>query len=371
MKRLIVVLALLASIIKVDAKQVMSDPVEPFYIGTYTNGEGKGIYRAGLNTLTGKLSNPEFVVSSVNPSFIALTQDKKFLLATNETDDGSVESFAVSQNGEHLKSVCKIPSGGASPCYVSVNAAQFVLAANYTGGNVALFGMDDEGMLKLNDVQQHSGSGPVKGRQDKAHVHSALFEPGTDKVFVADLGTDRINIYHLDKKNKKLDPASVSEIKINPGSGPRHMAFNLAKKVLYIASELSNTVSVVDLKHEGSYPVVETLSTLPKDFDKVSYAADLHITRDGRFLYVSNRGLNSIAIFSIDQKNGKLKLIAQEPTRGVNPRNFALSPDENYLLVANQSSQNIVAFRRDLKTGKLTFSDEIKAFTPVCLLFYK
>ncbi len=377
MRKLIILLCIWASAVIVDGRPVISDPEQSFFIGTYTDGEGRGIYEAHLNISTGKISIPDLVISSDNPSFLCLTNDNKFLLAVNEIVDnngnknGYVESFAVYQKGEHLKRLCKVPSGGAVPCYVSSNADKFVLVANYTGGNVALLSMDENGMLKLTDVRQHDGSGPVKGRQEKAHVHSALFEPGTDRIFVADLGTDKINVYRLDKKSQKLIPASVSEIKLSPGSGPRHVVINPLKKLLYVACELSNSVSVIDLNDEDKLKEIETVSALPDDFKKENYSADIHMTKDGRFLYVSNRGLNSMAVFEINQKDGKLKLISQEPTRGVNPRNFTLSPDENYLLVANQNSQNIVAFRRDKKTGKLTFSDEVKAFTPVCLLFHK
>jgi 6-phosphogluconolactonase len=188
---------------------------------------------------------------------------------------------------------------------------------------------------------------------------------------VADLGTDKIYIYHLDKGSHKLKKAApVSEIKLRSGRGPRHMVFNDSKKLLYLACELSNTVSVADLSKADNHPVIATLSTLPNDYNEVSYVADIHMSKDGRFLYVSNRGLNTIAIFSVDPKDGKLELISQESTRGIYPRNFAFSPDEDFLLVANQKSQNIVAFKRNSDTGELTFTDEVKAFAPVCVLFY-
>jgi 6-phosphogluconolactonase len=356
--------------IKVEGIQVVSDPIQSFFIGTYTDEESKGIYEANLNISNGRLSVPVLVIPSSNPTFLAFSADKKFLLAANENNEkGSIESFVLSQKGEPLKRIYQVSSGGAHPCHVSANADRFVLGSNYTGGSIALFRIDNNGIFKMCDLKEQKGSGPVKGRQEKAHVHSALFEPETDRIFVADLGTDKINIYRLDKVNQKLEEAPVSEIKLPSGSGPRHMIFNHSKKLLYIACELSNTVSVVDLNQNGTYSVITTLSTLPEDYSKESYVADIHLSKDGRFLYVSNRGPDTIAIFTIDQKNGELELIAQESTRGVNPRNFTFSPDENYLLVANQTSQNIVAFKRDSKTGKLTFADEVKALKPVCILF--
>lgn len=372
MERPFVLMAILASTINAEGNQIKNDPIQPFFIGTYTGGESKGIYRADLNTSTGKLSVPELVITSDNPTFLAFSADKKFLLAANENNEkGTVESFIVSTKGELLKIISRVPSGGAHPCYVSANAEGYVLAANYSGGSTALFSMDNNGVLTSRDLKQEDGSGPVKGRQQKAHAHSSVFEPETDRIFVADLGTDKISIYQLDKDNHKLKRAvPVSEIKLPSGSGPRHMVFNDSKRLLYIACELSNTVSVADLSKAGDHPVIATLSTLPDNYNEESYVADIHMSKDGRFLYVSNRGLNTIAIFTVDSGNGELKLISQESTRGIYPRNFAFSPDEDYLIVANQKSQNIVAFKRNSETGELTFTDEVKAFTPVCVLFY-
>jgi len=317
-------------------------------------------------------------VKSDNPSFLALTKDGNYLLAANETIDpkgnkmGYIESFACSGDMNMLTPVNKVSSGGAHPCYVSVNAEGYVLAANYTGGSVALFKMGDKGKLSAAvDVQQHHGVGPNKERQEGPHVHSAFFEPGTNRIFVADLGTDAVSVYHLDKIKSKLVPDSNPEIKLYPGSGPRHLAFHPKMKILYIVNELSNSVTVVSLNKDGSYSLIETVAAIPGDYKKPNTCADIHISNDGRFLYVSNRGLNSIAIFSVNQESGKLTMIAQEQTKGENPRNFTLSPDENYLLVANQTTQNIVAFKRDKSSGKLSYMDQIQAHMPVCLLFRK
>ena len=358
-----------------ESKTLEAQSTETFYIGSYTGGGSEGIYRSALDINTGKLSSPVLVVKSNNPSFITFSQDGKYLLAVNETIDesgnkmGFIESFSVPADNHQLTRVSKVTSGGAHPCYVSVNKDGFVLAANYTGGSVSLIKMEEDGSLQSGDVKQHYGSGLDKKRQEAPHVHSALFEPGTNRIFVADLGTDAISVYHLDKSKSKLVKAPVPEIKLAPGSGPRHLAFHPKRKILYIANELSNSVSVVALNKNGSYNLIETVSALPEDYKKPNTCADIHISKDGRFLYVSNRGLNSIAIFAVSPKDGKLALIDQEITRGENPRNFTLSPDENYLLVANQTTDNILAFKRDKNSGKLTYTDQIKAFKPVCLLF--
>jgi 6-phosphogluconolactonase len=362
----------------IEAKINGSGPLKHFFVGTYTGKGSEGIYRCGLDTQTGKLSDLSLSTKSANPSFLALTKDGNYLLAVNEVIDskgnamGYIESFAVSTSGDQLTPVNKVSSSGAHPCYVSVNAGGFVLAANYTGGSVALFKLDQKGRLsQALDVQQHYGNGPNKERQEGPHVHSAFFEPGTDRIFVADLGTDGVSVYQLDKNNSKLVPASNPEIRLNPGSGPRHLAFHPKKNFLYIANELGSTVTVCSLNKDGSYSAIETVPSIPPDYRKSNYPADIHISGDGRFLYVSNRGFNSIAIFTVDQKSGKLTIIAQEPVKGENPRNFTLSPDEDYLLVANQNTQNIVSFKRDKNSGKLTYTDQIQAHTPVCLLFQK
>lgn len=366
------------SINNIEARIIGAGPIRHFFIGTYTEKGSEGIYRCGLDTKNGKLSDLNLVARSDNPSFLALTKDDHYLLAVDETIDkkgnkmGYIQSFLVSDNGSELTPVNKVSSGGAHPCYVSVNAEDYVLAANYTGGSVALFKLGNKGILsQATDVQQHHGGGPNKERQEGPHVHSAFFEPGTDRIFVADLGTDAVSVYRIDKNKSKLVPASNPEIRINPGSGPRHLAFHPNKKFLYTANELSSTVSVISLNKDGSYSTIETISSIPQDYKKANYPADIHISGDGRFLYVSNRGFNSIAIFAVDQESGRLTVIAQESVKGENPRNFTLSPDEDYLLVANQNTQNIVSFKRDKNSGKLTYTDQIQAHVPVCLLFQK
>ena len=349
-----------------------------FFVGTYTDGGSEGIYCFSLEPVTGKLLNKGLAAKTNNPSFLAMTSNGKFLLAVHETKDengslmGFIESFEVTKNDSRLNSLGKVTSGGAHPCYVSVNQDGYVLAANYTGGSVALLRLDESGKLTGTlDVQQHYGNGPNKARQAEPHVHSAFFEPGTDRIFVPDLGIDKVSVYQIDKLQNRLIVPAIPAIVMAPGSGPRHLAFHPSKRIVYVVSELSSTVSAVSLNKDGSFTTIETVSALPSGYDQPNTCADIHISKDGRFLYASNRGLNTIAIFSVDRQTGKIVLIGQEPTRGETPRNFTLSPDEDFLLVANQNSQNIVSFKRDSKTGKLQYADQIKAFKPVCLLFRK
>jgi len=349
-----------------------------FFVGTYTNNGSEGIYIYSLDSATGKLSNLGLAGKSDNPSFLALNSNGKILLAVNEVKNeqsmGYIESFNINPENHHLTVVNKVLSGGAHPCYVSVNQEGYVLAANYSGGNVALFRMDGSGRLSnFIDIQQHFGHGINTARQGEPHVHSAYFEPSSHRIFVSDLGTDSVSVYSIKDEGNgtKLGKGAIPAVKIRPGSGPRHLAFHPNMKLVYVINELSNDISVVVLNNDGSFTTIETVSTLPKGYNKPSNCADIHISNDGRFLYASNRGYNTIAVFSVDQMNGKIKLIGQEPTRGDTPRNFTLSPNEDFLLVGNQNSQNIVSFRRDSKSGMLKYVDQIKAFKPICLLFCK
>ena len=352
-----------------------SNVILHFYVGTYTDSGSEGIYRFGLDCATGKLHSNGLAVLSENPSYLALTKDGKFLLAVRETIDeknkgeGYIELFSVDDTG-NLSSVNKVSSGGAHPCHVAVNEDGAVLASNYTGGNVALMRLETSGELsEVLSSDQHTGHGPVAERQEKPHVHSALFEPNGKRIFVADLGIDQVKVYTIDKPSFSLKPNKFPEIKLAPGSGPRHMVIHPNKKLLFIANELSCSVSVVQLLQNGSFRIAETVSTLPADYLKANTCADIHLSPDGNWLYVSNRGMNSIAIFSVSEKESKIKLVGHEDTRGEMPRNFTLTPEGDYLLVANQNSNNIVAFKRNKDTGMLSYTDQINAFKPVCLLF--
>ncbi|MEK7718508.1 MAG: lactonase family protein [Bacteroidota bacterium] len=357
------------------AQNIPNKNILHFYVGTYTDSGSEGIYRFGLDTQSGKLHSNGLAVLSENPSYLAMSKDGRNLLAVRETKDesnhsqGYIELFKIDETG-NLTSVNKVSSGGAHPCYVSVNEDGLVLASNYTGGNVALMRIEPTGELsEVLSADQHTGHGPVADRQEKPHVHSAIFEPKGKRIFVADLGIDQVKVYTIDKTTTTLKPNKYPEIKLPPGSGPRHMAIHPNGKLLFIANEIGCNVSVVQLLDNGAFKIVETVSTLPANFAKPNTCADIHLSPEGNFLYVSNRGMNSIAIFSVNEKEQKLKLLGHEDTKGEMPRNFTLTPQGDFLLVANQNTDNIVAFRRNAETGLLTYTDQINAFKPVCLLF--
>jgi len=355
---------------KADKKQIQENKTFSFFVGTYTNGDSQGIYRYTLQK-DGKLSRKGLAAISNNPSFLAKTTDGEYLIAVNEISDkdtvGSVESFLI--EGDTLKLINKSSSGGAHPCFVTVNDAGYVLTANYTGGNVGLLQLNSQGELtELLDIQQHSGSSTTD-RQKGPHAHSTWFTPKNNDVISVDLGTNELWFSKLDTEVQKLVPSDPNTLAMEPGAGPRHLTFHPNSKWLYVVNELDGTITLVEKTIAGTYQKKGSVSTLPVDYNEPNSCADIHISSDGKFLYASNRGHNSIAIFKVNSNDGALTLVAHEATRGDGPRNFTLSPEENFLLVANQHSNNIISFKRNATSGLLEYVDEIKAPSPVCILF--
>lgn len=337
----------------------------PFYLGTYTQGESKGIYQGRLNA-AGTFDSLQLAAVSNNPSFLCFAYGNKVLLAVNEVDtdgSGTLASYLIDDG--QLKLVDTAKSGGAHPCHVNVNAKGDVLISNYTGGSLGLVKVTDNGQLsELSDVARHAGQSRT-GRQTKPHVHSAWYTNNPQEAIVIDLGLDKLFFYDI-KGNRLVVKDSLA---VETGSGPRHAVFHPKQSVLYVANELNSTLTVLSKPDKKSWKVLNSMSTLPDDFKGESYCADIRISPDGRFLYVSNRGHNSLAIFSINHSGEALTPIAHTSVKGVWPRNFALTADGEYLLVANQHSNNLVSFKRDKQTGLLTYLDDIKADAPVCVLF--
>lgn len=335
-----------------------------FYVGTYTNGQSEGIYAYSLME-DGAIDSIGLVARTKNPSFLTKTADSRFLLAVNENEEGTVSSFKIHRDS--LEFINQRSSGGAHPCFVSTNDEGFVLVANYTGGNVGLLQlMENSELSPLLDVQQHFGEG-THSRQDGPHAHSVWFDPDSTTIISVDLGTNELLFSTIDTKTKKLIPLTQPKLQLDLGAGPRHLSFHPNQPWIYVVNELNSTVSLI--KKEGDASVlIASFSTLPEDYAQDNTCADIHLSNDGRFLYASNRGHNSIAIFSI-ATNGNLELVGHESTRGDGPRNFALSPDNAFLLVANQHSNNIVSFQRDMNSGRLEYITEVEAHTPVCILF--
>ena len=343
-----------------------------FYVGSYTHGQSEGIYKYQLNE-NGSMQQVGLAAQTQNPTFLAISPDNKYLLAANEVDlsgQGQIESFQINPNG--LKRLATSPTGGAHTCFIAVNEKGQVISANYTGGSMALHLLDEKGMLsKPLDVAQHVGKGS-HWRQDAAHTHSAWFNPQQNEIIAVDLGTNQLYFYDLDDSSKTLKPATTqAQLAMAPGAGPRHLAVHPTRPLLYVLNELNATIALVTTNADGHKEIRQTVSSLPADFKGENLSAHILASADGRFLYVSNRGHNSIAIFAIDSQTGQLDLLDHVSTRGNTPRNFTLSPDGKFLLVANQDSNSIVAFMRDPNTGRLEYVSDIKAFMPSSLVFEK
>jgi len=360
-----------------DEAQMESDLL---YVGTYTERtQSEGIYLLRMNRSSGELRRVGSVNAGANPSFLAIHPNGRVLYAVNELEQyqgkptGAVSAFAIERNSGALTRLNEQPSGGGAPCYLSVErSAQVVLVANYVGGSVAMLPIQANGALApAASVVQHTGKGPNADRQEAPHAHCILPDSSNRFVLAADLGADRVFVYRLDLDGKSLRHAEGGDAVMRPGAGPRHLAFHPTLPLVYVANELDSTVATLRFDAErGALSPQGTSSTLPAGWTGTNYPADIHVAASGRSLYVSNRGHNSIAVFSVAESTGALALDQVVPTDGDWPRNFSLDPSGRWLLVANQRSDSIVVFGRDPETGKLTPTNQrIVIPSPVCLRF--
>lgn len=353
------------------------------YVGTYTSApsKSKGIYTLEFDGSSGSLSPRKTTENVEDPSFMAIPPGGAYLYAVNELleyrgeKSGAVSAFQIDSKTGDLKFINKVTSRGAAPCYVTVSSdGKFVLVANYLGGNVAVFPVKaDGGLGEAVSVQQHSGSGPHKDRQEAAHAHSVVLDRDNKYAFVCDLGIDRVMIYEFDRQTGELRPnPSQAFHATEPGAGPRHFKFHPNGRFAFLVNELNMTVSSLAYDAAaGSLKLVDTISTLPRDFKGENTCADLHVSPDGRFVYASNRGHDSIAVFSFDEASGRLGLVEFASTGGRSPRNFGIDPSGRFLLAANQRSNSIVTFSIDPASGRLKPSGKpTNTPTPACVLFH-
>lgn len=347
------------------------------YIGTYTRGRKEGIFLYHLNAQTGELEKIS-ATEAEEASFLAFDTHKRFLFAVNELMDfdgknsGAISSFAIDSKSGDLMFINKQASNGGAPCYIASSPkGDFVMAANYMGGNVSVLPVGKNGILApVAYSKQHEGTGPNKERQEAPHAHCIILDPKGKHAFSADLGADKIYIYKVDSKNKNLLPHDPPFVKTKPGAGPRHISFHPNGKYMYLINELDSTVSAYSYDQKnGQLKELQTLSMLPKGYSGKNQCADLHVSPDGKFLYGSNRGHNSIGVFSIDSASGKLSLVEHVSTMGDWPRNFTIDPSGNILLVGNERSNNVVSFFIDKSTGQLKPTGHVAEVpAPVCLL---
>jgi 6-phosphogluconolactonase len=347
------------------------------YVGTYTRGtKSQGIYRMELDLATGKLSEPQLAGKATNPSFLALHPSGRFLYAVDEIGDfrkkstGAISAFAIEAKTGDLTLLNQQPSQGADPCHVIVDkAGKYVLAANYTGGSACALPIDAGGKLgNATGFVQHTGHSVNKSRQEKPHAHSINLDPANRYAFVADLGLDKVLVYRLE--GGKLVPNDPPGADLKPGAGPRHFAFHPSGKAAYVINELDLTMTVFSYDPDkGVLTPIQTISTVPAGYKKGS-TAEVVVHPSGKFVYGSNRGHDSIAIFRADEKTGKLEAVGHQGKGIKTPRNFAIEPTGKYCLVANQDGDSVIVFEVDQKTGELT-PTESKASVgkPVCVRF--
>jgi 6-phosphogluconolactonase len=377
MTRFLVLAAVCGVLIGIGAQ--VSRPIT-VYFGTYTTQQGsRGIYRATLDLRSGTLSEPQLAAESENPSFLAIHSNGRHLYAVNEVGQlrgektGGVSAFAIDPASGDLRLVNQVPSRGPAPCYVSIaRSGKHVLVANYSGGSVASFRIGEGGRLETQGgFVQHQGSSIDPQRQKGPHAHAIIEDPAGRRVFAADLGIDKLLIYRLDAATGELTPNDPPLAAVAPGGGPRHIAFHPSGRFVYTNNEMAR--SVTSFSHDaatGTLRELQTISTLPDGAPAEGSTAQILVTSDGRFLYVSNRGHDSIAMFAVDQRNGRLTAIGHVPTQGKTPRNFNLDPSGSYLLAANQDSDTVVVFRVDRTTGRLQpTGSSIRISKPVCVVF--
>jgi 6-phosphogluconolactonase len=350
------------------------------YVGTYTdvnNGGSQGIYRLELDTRTGVVSEPQLAAKATNPSFLAIHPGRKYLYSVNELSEfegrkgGAVTAFAIDPEHGTLTRLNHQSSVGSGPCYLAVDRlGKNVLVANYGSGSVACLPIDADGRLKPeSSFIQHQGSGANPERQRKPHAHSINVDAKGRFAIAADLGLDKVLIYRFDATQGKLASNDPAFVKVAPASGPRHFAFHPGGRFGYVINEMANTVIVLAYDIEkGSLTEIQTISTLPADFKGTSYTAEVQVHPSGKFLFGSNRGHDSIAIFTIEPETGKLSPVGFELTQGKNPRNFAIDPTGLFLLAENQDSNTIVVFRIDPQTGGLRPTGQTVGLPkPVCI----
>lgn len=348
------------------------------FIGTYTGTGSKGIYVYQFDAGTGKAKWVSNTDNVVNPSFLVVAPGDSLLYACTETrtvNAGGVTAFKFNRSTGQLKQINKQSSGGDNPAYVNVNkSGKWVIAGNYSGGSLAAFPVNKDGSLQpYSQLIQHKGKSINTERQEMAHVHSTIFSPAQDYLFVPDLGMDKVMIYRFNpSQTKPLQPAAMSYATTTPGSGPRHFDFHPNGKWAYLIEEMAGAVVAYQYTN-GKLTEMQRIFAHPDTLTTQPGSADVHVSPDGKFLYASNRGKeNNIVIFKIDQRTGKLTTVGYTSTMGTTPRNFCIEPTGKYLLAANQDTDNIVVFKRDANTGLLSYTGEqLKIPKPVCLKMIK
>ena len=349
------------------------------YIGTYTHGKSKGIYVFHFNTITGKLELAGTSSELENPSYLCISKDNRFLYAVMETEvyqgksGGAVAAYSINKQTGMLGLLNIRPTKGKDPCHLSTDSHnRFLFAANYSDGTLTVFPLEKDGHIgSMSAIIRHKGSGQDKVRQEEPHMHYAALTPDEKYLCAVDLGLDKINVYDFSPNYGCPSTAEKLSVNIKPGSGPRHMEFSPNGNFAYLLTELSSEVVVFKYDSTGGgFDHIQTVSTLAADLEASSFCAAIHISPGGEYLYASNRGQDSLALFKTDQDSGMLELISHISTRGKTPRDFAIDPSGRFLLAANQDSDTLVTYAIRPESGKLELSgNTLEIPSPVCIKF--
>ncbi len=377
MKRFVTLVATLLMI--TPATHARSPRHYRVYFGTYTGIRSKGIYASKFDSATGKLSEPELAVETKSPSFLAVHPNERFLYAVGEMTvlgdkrAGAVNAFAIAPESAKLTLLNQQPSGGLGPCHVAVDVkGRCVLVANYGSGSIAALPILKDGSLGApGSTIQHAGSSVNPKRQTGPHAHCIKTDPGNRFALACDLGLDKVLVYRLEPTRATLTGNEPPFGVVAPGAGPRHLAFSRNGKFVYVINELGSSLTVFAFDSKrGAMTELQSISTLPERFGGENTCAEVQVHPSGKFLYGSNRGHDSIAVFAVDSKSGKLMSVEHESTQGKTPRNFAVDPTGQWLLAENQASDSVVVLRIDALTGRLESTGQTVAVgAPVCAVF--
>lgn len=334
-------------------------------LGTYTRRVSEGIYSVDLNTETQKLENLSLIAKVGSPTYLDTNKDKSIIYAViNEDDKGGLVSLVKQDDGTYERKATVVAEG-AAPCYVAYDEnRQFVYTSNYHDGEVSVYKTDSEGTLELVDTVAHSGSSAHEN-QDAPHAHYSNLTPDEKFMVACDLGTDKVYTYEVSDEGKLSE---VAQLEVAPGTGPRHLVFHPSLDIAYLFGELSSDVLVLDYNTEtGEFSVIQTISTIPDDHTSFNGGAAIRITNDGKFVYASNRGHDSLVTYSTDA-DGKLTLVGYTPTEGETPRDFNLDSSEQFVVVGHQDTDNLTLFERNSGDGTLTLlQKDVEAPEVVCV----
>jgi len=351
------------------------------YVGSYTSKtDSKGIYEFRFDAATGKMSGLELAGETKDPSWVAVHPGGKYLYAANETGKAStVSAFAIDPKSGKLKLLNELPALGEDPCHLSFDrTGKYLFSANYTSGNVVVYPILADGRIGEHTalLEDQGETGPDRKRQDRSHAHWIAPSENNRLVYVADLGLDRVLVYSFDAAKGTLKPLESGmadhSVEFKAGTGPRHVTFSKDRKHMYALGELESTVTVFESGRTAKFREIQNVPMLPAGFSGRNDAAEIEIHPNGKFLYASNRGRDSIAVYAIDPQKGTLSQVAEVATGGQEPRHFAIDPTGKFLLAENQNSNAIVEFRIDPESGKLTPTGEtLSVPSPICIMFLR